>query len=344
MLHFLLMLTTLKANIILQTTCTDFVNDWDKKIDWTAGRNRLVTGLYSEHNNHREDRRWKFCHGGMIGISTSSCGWSATVNDWDNVLSYTCPHNHAIDGFISEHNNHREDRQWKIRCCEVHGSGLVDQGWGDYRNNMDGKLDYKCNRDEVVTGLYSYHNNWKEDRRWKIRCAKLIGRTRPSYPIRASLSGYKNSWDGTLHWDAGKNGMITGFDSYHDNHREDRRWRFYSGVTHLTCDQGGWSGYKNSWDGKLSFSCPDRWVLNGVYSKHDNGKEDRRWKFKCCQLPNTVTVTRHAYSDYINNWDERMTWFCPEINQAVVSLWSEHSNHREDRRWKVQCGEILWKP
>ena len=145
--------------------------------------------------------------------------------------------------------------------------------------------------------------------------------------------------DGYMLWDAGQDGMITGFESYHDNHREDRRWRFYSGVTHLTCDQGGWSGYKNSWDGKLSFSCPDRWVLNGVYSKHDNGKEDRRWKFKCCELPDNVFVKRHAYTKY-TNYDDHITWFCPKSNEAVVALTSYHSNGREDRRWRFKCGEI----
>ena len=146
-----------------------------------------------------------------------------------------------------------------------------------------------------------------------------------------------------MHWDAGQDGMITGLVSYHDNYREDRRWRFYHGSTDLRCVQGNWSGYKNSWDGWLSFSCPDRSVLNGVQSTHDNHREDRRWKFKCCRLPDYVVVARNGYTGYVNSWDGRMAWSCPRVNEAVVGVYSKHNNHREDRRWKFQCGQILKK-
>ena len=146
--------------------------------------------------------------------------------------------------------------------------------------------------------------------------------------------------DGYMLWDAGQDGMITGFDSYHNHHREDRRWKFYFGSTDLRCVQGNWSGYKNSWDGDLSFSCPDRAVLNGVTSTHDNGREDRRWKFRCCELPDNVSVDRHGYSDY-THYDDPIAWFCPKSNEAVVALTSYHSNDNEDRRWRFKCGEII---
>jgi len=338
MLNFLVLLTILEA-INLATTRTSYVNNWDERLYWTAQPNRMVTGLYSVHNNHKEDRRWKFYYGSASGLTTSDCHWSGTVNDWDKELSYTCQHDRAITGFHSWHSNHREDRRWKFQCCRVNGASLVDQGLRVHEHNWDGRLDSKCKSNEVLTGLYSSHHNHYEDRIWRIRCGKLSAQ--PDYPIRSSLSGYKNSWDRTLQWGAGHNGMITGFASYHDNHREDRRWRFYHGSTALRCDQTAWSGYENSWDGKLEFSCPDRAVLNGVYSYHNNHREDRRWKFKCCRFPNNVVVRRSNRWAMMNNYDDPMDWFCPNSNQAVVALYSVHSNRYEDRAWWAKCGEIV---
>ena len=44
-------------------------------------------------------------------------------------------------------------------------------------------------------------------------------------------------------------------------------------------------GYQNQWDGLMDFNCGD-YVQNGFLvgfkSVHDNGKEDRRYNFYCC--------------------------------------------------------------
>ena len=38
-------------------------------------------------------------------------------------------------------------------------------------------------------------------------------------------------------------------------------------------------GWKNDWDGRLSFSCPSGQHISWVQSEHDNKREDRRWDF-----------------------------------------------------------------
>ena len=45
-----------------------------------------------------------------------------------------------------------------------------------------------------------------------------------------------------------------------------------------------WTDYVNDWDNTYNYSCPDGKVLVGVGSKHDNRKEDRRFRFQCCRL------------------------------------------------------------
>merc|ERR1719239_1636274 len=45
-----------------------------------------------------------------------------------------------------------------------------------------------------------------------------------------------------------------------------------------------WTGYVNSWDDRLKWYAPGKAVIVGAESYHDNGKEDRRWKFYYCEL------------------------------------------------------------
>merc|ERR1712062_247963 len=64
----------------------------------------------------------------------------------------------------------------------------------------------------------------KEDRKWKVRCGKLDSAVRLS---GCSLTGYVNNWDGSMDYSVSSTRVINGFYSYHNNHKEDRRWRVY---------------------------------------------------------------------------------------------------------------------
>ena len=37
-----------------------FLNDWDKNLTFNCPDNHIITGIKSEHDNHKEDRRWNF--------------------------------------------------------------------------------------------------------------------------------------------------------------------------------------------------------------------------------------------------------------------------------------------
>ena len=51
------------------------------------------------------------------------------------------------------------------------------------------------------------------------------------------------------------------------------------------------TGYVNEWDLPMNFMCPANQYIAGVESDHDNGREDRRWKFTCCGIPNHITLS-----------------------------------------------------
>ena len=49
-------------------------------------------------------------------------------------------------------------------------------------------------------------------------------------------------------------------------------------------EDGPKEDYWNGWDAHFARSCPSPRVMVGVESYHDNGREDRRFRFKCCEL------------------------------------------------------------
>ena len=50
--------------------------------------------------------------------------------------------------------------------------------------------------------------------------------------------------------------------------------------------------YVNDWDEVIAFQCPQNGYITGIDSYHDNGHEDRRFKFRCCELTGNITLTR----------------------------------------------------
>lgn len=44
------------------------------------------------------------------------------------------------------------------------------------------------------------------------------------------------------------------------------------------------TGNVNSWDAVMNYQCPNGQVMGGMYSVHDNGREDRQFRFYCCTL------------------------------------------------------------
>jgi len=156
--------------------------------------------------------------------------------------------------------------------------------------------------------------------------------------------GLANNLDGQLDWSAGSNRMMSGAYSSHSNWQEDRRWGFYSSyASGVTCTPMGWSNYVNGNDGALSFSCPERTAaMYAAHSIHSNWHEDRRWKFRCCQLSANVYLQNSAWTGYVNGLDGNLDFQCLKT-EVMVGLSSYHANWQEDRRWKFRCARLLTK-
>ena len=76
--------------------------------------------------------------------------------------------------------------------------------------------------------------------------------------------------------------------------------------------------------------------INSIISNHNSWYEDRKWKFGCKQYVSSDTTVTCTESGYINRYDDLIDYMCGD-NKYINKLYSVHSNHEDDRRWKVTC-------
>lgn len=109
-----------------------------------------------------------------------------------------------------------------------------------------------------------------------------------AFVFLASLNFIKctmNMYDGELRFECPDGHYIYEINSVHSNRKEDRQWTYYcrQGIVDIAkCD---WTqDYVNVFDQPMNWNCPGDGVVVGAQSYHDNRKEDRQWKFKCCEV------------------------------------------------------------
>ena len=137
-------------------------------------------------------------------------------NDWDGVLNRQCPKGQAFYRVKSQHSDGREDRLWEFHCRKF--DDLSNNCyWTGYVNDWDGPLFSTCAPNALMTGVYSYHDNGREDRRWNFKCCYVSGGRRS---IDCHLTGLVNSWDASMDYRAWPGAALTGMFSVHHNHYE----------------------------------------------------------------------------------------------------------------------------
>uniref|UniRef100_UPI00358FA083 hemagglutinin/amebocyte aggregation factor-like n=1 Tax=Myxine glutinosa TaxID=7769 RepID=UPI00358FA083 len=152
-------------------------------------------------------------------------GASVRINDWDGVMNYNCPPSQSISRLQSYHRNDKEDRVWDVNCKTTFGRESQPLCYEtNYVNCFDEAIVFKCPPNFVISGLHSYHDNYTEDRRWRFTCCSQKGVTFNS----CKWTEFLNEWDGPLKWTTPSNEFLVGVNSIHDNHKEDRRWKFQS--------------------------------------------------------------------------------------------------------------------
>jgi len=324
---------------------TGYINNWDAVLDYEAPN--AICGIKGVHDNGREDRRYGFRKCRPVSTSYDTRVGAVTIyqrTDYDGGFWIECEDDKVLIGLHSYHDNGREDREWRFECQKLEKTTTVDCVWDtNYRNDWDAYFEETCPEGKIIHGLHSYHDNGREDRRWKFQCCQLsIENTNYRAIVKTGWSSYVNNWDSSHYTDlVSSNRVFCGMSGYHDNGREDRRYRFKycyptpnSGLTSIT----GWSAY-TGWDASWTYSCSSsNSFIAGIRSYHNNGREDRVFSFRCAAFNGAITGDC-TWTPYVNEWDSYYDFECGS-GYAINGMASYHDNGREDRRWKYRCCRI----
>lgn len=154
---------------------------------------------------------------------------------------------------------------------------------------------------------------------------------------------YANDFDGIMNFNSPGDKPICGVKSEHNNHREDRIYKFRTCAINDSKYYVDFrqTGVTTAWDDHFRFQCEANKVLVGVYSVHDNDKEDRTFQFKCAHFVDTKTESCVGFDRaYVNDYDAPFEFGCKD-EKVIVGVESVHSNHKEDRRFKFHCCSIV---
>ncbi|XP_059141121.1 dermatopontin-like [Physella acuta] len=149
----------------------------------------------------------------------------------------------------------------------------------NFINDYDASFDFSCPSGEVLSYIYSEHNNYYEDRRFAFSCRKEIATS------DCTFSGYVNSFDNPVNFVCPTGKVIVGIQSYNDNYYEDRRFNFQCcRVPNKKLCNCKMTNDANTWDGPMTLRVGDGQAIRGAQSHHDNYYEDRIWQFSLCEL------------------------------------------------------------
>jgi len=164
-------------------------------------------------------------------------GYYCARNSWDSQQWCLCRPGQKIASIFSIHDNRREDRLWDLKCQNI--PNFIQKGTHKMTaaNAWDGTAGWTGLFDNsFLVGMTSVHSNRHEDRQFKFMHASS-DMWSISYPCRGWM--YVNEFDGELRVNTLDDEVIVGLHSYHDNHKEDRRWAVLICKLKSKCAQKG---------------------------------------------------------------------------------------------------------
>ncbi|KAK7088515.1 hypothetical protein V1264_022425 [Littorina saxatilis] len=149
--------------------CGGWVNDWNQDAQRNCSNGSFLSNIDSEHNNDHEDRRFRMsCRSLPVSGGTTSCVWTSVLNSWDDDVGHQCPDGGYVGGMTSYHDDHHEDRRYRLYCCNLSGHYTYGCYTTDYVNNYDETFMFSVPNNLVLGGMKSVHRNWNEDRKFKF--------------------------------------------------------------------------------------------------------------------------------------------------------------------------------
>ena len=162
----------------------------------------------------------------------------------------------------------------------------------DWVNKFDQLFDLKL-ENKIIVGMKSYHESFYEDRQFSFYYRDSFFDQPLETNVLMDQVTSISEYDSVFNLKCDKNKAIRGVWSEHSNEKEDRIFQFTcttvemndgSGIQETRLDNCESTNYQNNYDGPIDYKCPLGSVLTGIESMHDNNFEDRRFKFRCCEV------------------------------------------------------------
>ena len=151
---------------------------------------------------------------GILFLVPSTFEWQ---NGWDGSLNVQCSDKQGFYRVRSQHSNYYEDRLWQWDCHTVAEKSFSGECyWTGWLNGWDQPVYAQCEPNYILAGVNSYHVNWAEDRRWKIRCCQAENH----FTRNCEVSNYLNWYDGWMDYSVSAPKVFTGIFSAHMNSPE----------------------------------------------------------------------------------------------------------------------------
>ena len=205
----------LVAVLLVHCSGVDYVDMSCERIEkdmqyWEYGsyNEMFLSGQWSWHDNGLEDRWyvWYWCTVTNDNNPFSGDARDVTVSgtEYDDDFQRGCGGKSALVNVKSRHDNGKEDRSFWFKCKDINNDYRLEQcGWTGWLNSFDGDLDYECPNNGVIRTLQSYHDNHKQDRRWKFECCRLAYNDYEYHKMRREPdSDWAGGWDGKFNVNA----------------------------------------------------------------------------------------------------------------------------------------------
>ncbi|XP_071962465.1 dermatopontin-like [Antedon mediterranea] len=161
-------ITGLFALLMINHVIAGWQNSYDQEFTFTCPTGQVIYKVKSQHSNSKEDRQFEFfCRSFSASLPSSSCTWTGYINEYDQPFTATCPYNGVVVGVNSKHSNSKEDRIWKLKCCQSSAYNAINCYDTPLINDWDDYHTYTTPTGYFIHGVAGMHDNSMEDRRWK---------------------------------------------------------------------------------------------------------------------------------------------------------------------------------
>merc|ERR1712178_288327 len=140
---------------------------------------------------------------------------------------------------------------------------------------------------------------------------------------RHTWHGYINNWDHHMNWALSGHDYVSGLQSWHHNGYEDRKFQPLVTTIGATQRHRHLTGWVNNMDGRFDYTCATNYAIVGFYSYHNNGNEDRRWRFYCASF-HGVGFRAGGWPGWQTSWDAYWSLHCG--HDPLIGLSSYHDN------------------